>query len=201
MVSLILAAVLLPTPGQTILWRGYRGWNYSDGVLKNVGPNPEHLFSFREFGDCKVHVEFRIPKGSNSGVYLQGRYEVQIFDSFGKKPSELEFSDCGGIYQRWKDEKGYEGTAPRLNAFKGPGEWNAFDIDFRAPRFGASGAKVENARFIEVRLNGVVIQSNVSVTGPTRASYFEDEKAMGPIVLQSDHGPVEFRNCQVLSGL
>ena len=148
------------------------------------------------YGDVTVHVEFRIPKGSNSGVYLMGRYEIQIFDSFGKALKDMTFADCGGVYQRWKNDAGFEGTAPLANAFRGPGEWNTYDIKFQAPRIGPGGRKT-NARFVEVRLNGIVIQRNVSVTGPTRASFFEDEVETGPIVLQADHGPVEFRNVWV----
>jgi sugar phosphate isomerase/epimerase len=179
---------------QPVSWRSTRGWAPQGNVLSNSGSNPEHLFSTEEHGDATVHAEFRIPKGSNSGVYLQGRYEVQILDSSGKTKDQLTFADAGGIYQRWKDEKGYEGTAPLVNAFRGPGEWNTYDIKFRAPRFDTSGRKVENARIIEVRLNGIVVQRNVSVTGPTRAAFFENERPTGPLVLQGDHGPVEYRN-------
>jgi len=187
----------MPRDGERIEWRSTKGWVAQDGVLVNSGDRPEHLFSTAEYGDAHVHAEFKIPKGSNSGVYLQGRYEIQILDSSGKKKEELTFADCGGVYQRWKDEKGYEGTPPRENAFKGPGEWNTYDIVFRAPRFDAAGKKTENARFLEVRLNGVVVQRDVPVTGPTRAGFFEDEGATGPVVLQGDHGPVEYRNVWV----
>jgi len=81
-----------------------------------------------------------------------------------------------------------------MNASKPPGEWQTFDITFRAPRFDATGKKIENARFVKVVHNGKVIHENVSVTGPTRSPAFEKEGVSGPIILQGDHGPVAFRN-------
>lgn len=164
------------------------------GVLVN-GPNGRtvNLISESEHGDVEAHIEFVVPKGSNSGVYFQARYEIQVFDSWGvEKPS---YSDCGGIYERWKEDKGFEGHAPRLNASRPPGEWQTFDVVFRAPRFDASGRKVANARFVKVTHNGRVIHENVELTGPTRAATYEnDEKPTGPLMLQGDHGPVAYRN-------
>jgi hypothetical protein len=196
MLTFVAALALLQTPEGTVpvMWRSMKGWTVDGRAISNIGPAPEHLFSVREYGDVSLHIEFKIPKNSNSGVYLEGRYEVQSFDSSGKADKDMIFSDCGSIYQRWKDEKGYEGTPARVNAFAGPDKWNSYDIRFRAPRFDAAGHKIENARFEEVWLNGRLIQKDTQVTGPTRAAYFEDEKPTGPIVLQSDHGPVEFRN-------
>jgi hypothetical protein len=163
------------------------------GVLVN-GPEGRttDLLSRLEHGDAEVHVEFMVPEGSNSGVYLQGRYEIQVFDSWGVE--EPGFADCGGIYQRWQDEQGFEGHPPRVNASRPPGEWQTFDIVFQAPRFDAAGAKTANARFVKVVHNGVVVHEDVEVTGPTRASTFEDEKPRGPLMLQGDHGPVAYRN-------
>lgn len=168
------------------------------GVLLNSATgSTSNLLSLPEFGDVEVHVEFCVPRGSNSGVYLMGRYEVQIFDSWGAP--ELHYTDCGGIYARWnKEEKRkVEGHAPRVNASKPAGEWQSFDIVFRAPRFDASGKKTENARFLNVVHNGVTIHENVEVTGPTNAAAFADEKPTGPILLQGDHGPVAFRTLRV----
>ncbi len=152
----------------------------------------KHLISKVEHADVEAHIEFAVAKGSNSGVYFQGRYEVQILDSWGVKG--LKHGDCGGIYQRWKDGQGYEGHPPRINACRAPGEWQSFDVIFRAPRFDADGNKTENAKFIKVVHNGEVVHENVEVTGPTRASLFEDEKPVGPLMLQGDHGPVAYRN-------
>jgi len=151
-----------------------------------------HLVTKHEHGDCEAHIEFVVPKGSNSGVYFQGRYEIQVLDSWGVK--KLAHGDCGGVYQRWAKGKGFEGHPPRVNASKKPGEWQTFDVIFRAPRFDAKGKKVANARFVKVVHNGMVVHENVEVTGPTRAAMFGDEKPTGPIMLQGDHGPVAYRN-------
>jgi hypothetical protein len=141
-------------------------------------------------------VEFCVAKGSNSGVYFQNRYEVQVFDSYGK-PS-VNAHDCGAIYERWDDAKksGYEGHAPRVNACKPPGEWQTFDITFRAPRFDSTGKKTENAKFLKVLQNGQVLHENVELTGPTRGGKGA-ESALGPIRLQGDHGPVAYRNLSI----
>jgi hypothetical protein len=169
------------------------------GVLVNGAEGKTvHLVSKAEFGDVKAHIEFMVPKGSNSGVYFMGRYEVQILDSWGV--AQPTYTDCGGIYQRWdetRDPKGYEGRAPRLNAALEPGQWQTYDVVFRAPRFDASGTKVADARFDSVFLNGRLIHENAEVTGPTRASLFEDEKPAGPMMFQGDHGPVAYRNIRI----
>lgn len=168
-----------------------------NGVMMNgESGRTVDLMTRDEFGDVEAHLEFVVPQGSNSGVYFQARYEVQILDSWGvETPAH---GDCGGIYQRWKDGRGYEGHPPRVNASRRPGEWQTFDVVFRAPRFDASGNKTANARFVKVIHNGVVVQENVEVTGPTRAAAYEtDERALGPLMIQGDHGPVAFRNVRV----
>ena len=166
-------------------------------VLLNTPDNTRgrrNLFTAASHGDTVVSVEFMMAKGSNSGVYLMGRYEVQLFDSFGVESPR--FSDCGGIYERWDEStrKGREGRAPALNACLAPGTWQRLHIDFRAPRFNANGAKSENARLVRVVLNGITLHENVELTGPTRAAAFSDEQPLGPLMLQGDHGPVAFRN-------
>jgi hypothetical protein len=163
------------------------------GVLLNsAGEHTVDALTEREFGDCKLHVEFCVPKGSNSGVYLMGRYEVQIFDSYGK--DKVTFSDCGGIYER---ASGGGGHAPDVNASKPAGEWQTFEINFRAPQFDDTGKKTANAKFIEVKLNDKVVQTNVEVAGPTRSAKFNNESPRGPLMLQGDHGPVAFRNLRI----
>lgn len=174
-------------------------WQAGRGTLVN-GPNgrTSDLLSQEPHGDLEAHVEFIVPKGSNSGVYFQGRYEIQILDSFGVTPPKQ--GDCGGIYERWDDRRqppGYEGHPPRVNASLPPGEWQGFDIVFRAPRFAPDGTKVANARFVRVWHNGVLVHQDVEVTGPTRASPFSDESAAGPLLLQGDHGPVAYRAIRV----
>ena len=171
------------------------------GVIVNGRKGRTHnLFTKAEFAGVELHVEFMVPKGSNSGVYLMGRYEIQVLDSWGVQ--EPKYSDCGGIYQRWdpkrgKGREGYEGRAPRLNASRAPGEWQTFDIVFRAPRFDADGRKTRNAVFVKVAHNGQVIHEDQEVTGPTRAAAFADEKPTGPLMVQGDHGPVAYRNVRV----
>jgi hypothetical protein len=92
-----------------------------------------------KFGDVELYLEFLIPKGSNSGVYLHGLYEVQILDSFGAKHPGVH--DCGAIYERWIDGKGVGGSPPARNASRPVGEWQSFHLWFRAPRFDAAGRR------------------------------------------------------------
>jgi hypothetical protein len=146
------------------------------------------LLTELEHGDCEVHVEFNVAKGSNSGVYFQGQYEVQILDSFGTPDKDLKYGDCAGIYNT---------APPRTNASKAPGEWQTFDVVFQAPRFNDKGTKVANAKFIKVVHNGVVVHENVEVKGPTTAALGGPERPTGPLMLQGDHGPVAFRNLRL----
>ena len=173
-------------------------WTEGDSVAVNGAKGKtEDLHTAKEFGDVEIHVEFMVPKGSNSGVYLMARYEIQVMDSWGEE--HLKYSDCGGIYQRHDEvnDKGFEGHAPKVNASKKPGEWQSFDITFRAPRFDASGNKTADAVFEKVLLNGVLIHENVSVSGPTRSGTNKDEKPLGPLMFQGDHGPVAYRNVRI----
>ena len=165
------------------------------GVVNGTGGRTVDILTTAEYADIRVEFDFNVPKGSNSGVYFMGRYEVQIFDSYGV--TDPKHSDCGGIYERWANDRGFEGKAPRVNASKAPGEWQHFDITFRAPRFDASGRKVENARFKKVVLNGKMVQEEVEVSGPTRAAHYDDEQVGGPLMAQGDHGPVAFRNVRI----
>jgi hypothetical protein len=166
------------------------------GVIYN-GPSgrAKNLISKESFGDVELHIEFNVPKGSNSGVKFQAVYEVQIFDSYGVKT--LKGSDCGGVYPRSEEKPKYhhidDGHAPLVNASKAPGEWQTLDITFLAPRFDASGQKIDSAR-ITALLNGKKVQDNLEVTTPTGAAWHDKEKPTGPILLQADHGPVAFRN-------
>ena len=169
------------------------------GLLANLPTDSanENLFSSWEHGDLELELEFLLPKGSNSGVYLQGRYEIQLFDSWGKP--EISHADCGGIYQRWdpsrgEGNEGFEGHAPMVNASRAPDLWQKFHILFRAPRFDANGKKIAPAKFEWVFQNGQLIHKDVEVFGPTRAAAFPDEVPMGPLMIQGDHGPVAFRN-------
>ena len=171
------------------------------GVLVNDpgGKHGEDLRTAGEYGDFDLHLEFMMARGSNSGIYLQGLYEIQLFDSWAA--AHPRFSDCGGVYERWDEarpegKKGFEGYAPRINAARAPGLWQTMDISFQAARFDAYGRKTANARLIWVIMNGVVIHENLELTGPTRGAWGE-EKPTGPLRLQGDHGPVAFRNIRI----
>jgi hypothetical protein len=170
------------------------------GVLVNgTNGHTAELVTESEFGDVEVHVEFCISKKSNSGVYLMGEYEVQIYDSYGVAKDAYPGIECGGIYPRWINGQNVEGHSPRVNASKPPGQWQSFDIVFRAPRFDGEGRKVANARFIKVLHNGRLVHENVELEGPTRGCFWENERPIGPLRLQGDHGPVAFRNVRITS--
>ncbi len=166
------------------------------GVLLNLNDDikKDHLITAFEHGDIELELEVMIPKGSNSGIYLQGRYEVQLLDSWGVKSPR--YGDIGGIYRNWETEPGkiYMGKAPLSNPAKAPGLWQTMKISFRAPRFDAAGTKIANARFVYVDLNGVRIHNNVEVPLPTGGPIENNEVALGPLMIQGDHGPVAFRN-------
>lgn len=164
------------------------------GILVNLPDekNKSNIFSVLEHGDMDLDVEFMMAKHSNSGIYLQGRYEVQLLDSWGVKVPR--YGDVGGIYQRSVDGKGVEGYAPRINVARAPGLWQRMHIEFQAPRFDAAGNKIQNARIIRIDLNGVTIHENLELTGPTAGQGLPGEAAKGPFMIQGDHGPVAFRN-------
>ena len=149
--------------------------------LVNVSKSAD-IFTEATFGDCLVELEVFVPKGSNSGIYLMGNYEIQIFDSFGKKEGDKH--GMGAVYDK---------TAPKVNPVKAPGEWQKYVIDFRAPKFDAAGKKIANARFVKVTLNGQAIHENVEVVGTTGGP-MGPEVATGPLRFQGDHGPVAYRN-------
>ena len=164
-------------------------------ILNSLKGKANNLVTTEKFGDVELYLEFLIPQGSNSGVYLQGLYEVQIFDSYGKEA--LSTSDGGAIYHRWIDGKPVAGSAPKVNASRPPGRWQSYHVGFRAPRFDASGNKTENAKFLKVVHNGVLIQENVDLEGGTRSHMQIPEAATNPLMLQGDHGPVAFRNIYI----
>jgi hypothetical protein len=146
------------------------------------------IYTEKTFGDVQLHVEFMIPEGSNSGVYLMGQYEVQVLSNYGKPDNKLGPSDCGGIYTI---------KAPDSNPLKPYGEWNSYDIVFHAPRFDAAGKKVENAKFVQVAFNGKVIHENVEAPHATGGQLPGGEQAKGPLMLQGNHGTVAFRNIRI----
>ncbi len=142
------------------------------------------IYTDQTFGDVEVHVEFMIPKGSNSGVYLMGQYECQILDSYGKK--NLGVHDCAAIYVT---------KPPSENACKPPGEWQTYDITFRALRFDAGGKKTENARYVKVVFNGKTVQEDVDTPHPTGGQLSGGEKPKGPLMLQGSEARSPTATC------
>jgi hypothetical protein len=164
-------------------------WKLLDGGILQVEKGGNLITKEKFGGAFELHVEFRVPympeaKGqarANSGVYLQGRYEVQVLDSYGLASKN---NDCGGIY---------EVAAPLKNACKAPTVWQSYDIRFSAPVFEA-GKKVTPAT-ITVIHNGVKIHDAVKVEKDnTRAGLGGDPAGPGPIMLQDHGNPVQYRN-------
>ncbi len=163
-------------------------------IVNGIETHTTNLVADRKFGDVELYLEFMVSKDSNSGVYLHGLYEVQILDSYGK-PGPMRYSDGGGIYEQVdKNNKGFGGTPPRVNACGRPGEWQSYHIWFRAPRFDSAGKKTADAKFEKVIYNGQLVQENVTSGSPTRSALDLPEAPWNPIMLQGDHGPVAFRN-------
>jgi len=166
-----------------------------DTILNGTRGNTTHLITDQKFGDLELYAEFLIPQKGNSGIYFGSLYKVQIFDSYGvERP--LEWEDCGAIPTRGDKER-FHGSPPLKNASRKAGEWQTYQIWFQAPRFDAAGKKVQNAKFLRVLLNGIVVQENVEVDGPTWAHLNIPEAATNPIMLQGDHGGVAYRNIYV----
>lgn len=146
------------------------------------------IFTTETFGDCELRLEFMVAQGSNSGIYLMGQYELQVLDSHGKADTELSDGDLGAIYSV---------SPPLKNAAKAPGEWQSYHIIFKAPRFDAAGKKTSDAEFVSVKLNGVEVQKNTTVKGPTGGELPGGETARGPLMIQGDHGIVALRNIEL----
>ncbi len=164
------------------------GWKVENGYMEVV-PGTGDICTKELFEDCQIHVEFWLPlmadctgqARANSGVYLQGRYEVQVLDSYELEPKDDE---CGGIYRT---------APPMINANRPPEQWQTYEIFFRAPRFNHKGVKTEAAR-ISVLLNGVWIHHDQVMHEPTGGEIDHEFSKPGPLMLQ-DHGNlIRFRN-------
>ncbi len=162
-------------------------WNIVGDAME-VKPGTGSIVTRKKFTDFKLHIEFRTPfmpeaRGQgrgNSGVYLQGRYEVQVLDSYGLEGKDNE---CGGIYKVGK---------PLVNMCLPPMQWQTYDIEFHAPKF-ENGQKKEQAR-ITVRHNGVVIHDDIPIPGPTGGALDGNESQPGGVYLQDHGNKVQFRN-------
>jgi len=182
------AVVLLPqTEGPPPLEAWRKKWKALPGGVMQVGGGDNTTVG--SFGDCRLHVEFRIPfeprrRGQgrgNSGVYIQSRFEIQVLDSFGGAPA---INGCGSLYRV---------AAPRVNASLPPLRWQTYDITFRRPRTGADGKLTRPGR-ITVLHNGVKIHDGRTFTAPTGSARGKGLADRGPLRLQ-DHGhPVQYRN-------
>ena len=147
---------------------GQNQWSAVSGILQNA-KGGANLASDRTFDDFRLHLEFRVPKGANSGVYLRGRYELQIDDSAGLEPSSHHL---GGVY-------GF--IAPSENTARPAGEWQSMDVSLVG-------------RMLTYDLNGTNIICNREIPGLTGGALDSAEAQPGPLLLQGDHGPVDYRN-------
>lgn len=185
-----------PPPGAIVLmdgtnldaWERYPlKYNMVEGGAMEVGNSS--LKTIKDLGSGQYHVEFRTPfmpkeRGQgrgNSGVYILGRYEVQVLDSFGLDPAD---NLCGGIYKK---------ATPRVNACLPPLTWQTYDMTFKAAQFDGSGNKTSDA-YITVTQNGVVIHDNVKLDSPTPGGVSDTDAATGPLLLQNHGNPVRYRN-------
>jgi hypothetical protein len=187
------------TPESMANWIDTKGqpskWIIRDGYLESV-KGAGHIRSKQEFGSCQLHVEFATPspaKGTsqdrgNSGVFLQGRYEVQVLDSYENKT--YPDGQCGALYGR---------AVPLVNACRPPGQWQSYDIIYHRPLFNADG-KVRRKATFTILQNGVLIQDHVELEGSTdwindhAVTAYEPHGDKGPLQLQDHGNPVRYRN-------
>ena len=194
-----------PPPSDAILlfdgrdlsqWKSEKGdgpakWEVKDGVATVNGTGS--ISTKQAFGDCQLHVEWASPaqiKGEgqgrgNSGIYLQGSYEIQVLDSYENK-----------TYFHGQAASVYKQTAPLVNACRPPGEWQTYDIIFHAPKFDSDG-KVLKTATVTVLHNGVLVQDNTEIKGNTAfrgAPKYHPHAPKMPLLLQDHHNPVRFRN-------
>ncbi len=147
------------------------GWRVEDGVLINTPPSSD-LITRAEFTDFRLSLEVNVPERGNSGIYLRGRYEVQVQDDYGQAPDSRRMS---GIYGQ---------VAPTALPARPAGEWQRFDITLVGRR-------------VTVVLNGVTIHDNVELSGITGGALDSHQGTPGPIMLQGDHGPIRYRNIRI----
>lgn len=184
--SVVWKRVFSPTRLNAKAAEGDRIVNGKDGKAVN-------LVTDDKFGDFELYLEFMLAKGSNSGVYLHGLYEIQVFDSYGFT-GPLTVGDCGGIYEL---TDGGGGSPPAENACKPPGEWQSLHVWFQAPRFDAAGKVAARPKVLRALLNELVVQEQVTLPGPTLSHVNLPEAVTNPIMLQGDHGPVAYRNIYI----
>jgi hypothetical protein len=171
-------------------WEGAERWRIADGVATVRGGG---IQTKRSFGDCQLHIEWASPErvqGSgqgrgNSGVYIMGRYEIQVLDSYNNHT--YPDGSAGALYKQ---------QPPLVNASRKPGEWQSYDIIFKAPRFEKNG-KLAKPGYVTVLHNGVLIQNHTEIEGTTawdRAPAYEAHPEKQPLQLQDHGNPVRYRN-------
>ena len=171
------------------------GWKLDTPAAKGAGMTMAggSIITKKNFGSCQIHLEFATPTNptgsgqdrGNSGVYLQGRYEVQVLDSF--KSETYPDGQCAAVYKQ---------HAPLVNACREPGQWQTYDIIFTAPRFSADG-KLQSPAYLTVLHNGVLVQNHFPLEGTTawdRPPQYTAHAAKEPLVLQNHGNPVRYRN-------
>jgi hypothetical protein len=182
-----------PPPGSVVLFDGKENNHFPKAHVTEDNLLMEGATSEDKFTDCTLHIEFRLPympdaRGQargNSGLYLQGRYEIQMLDSFALSGEDNE---CGGLYKI---------ARPKVNMCFPPLAWQTYDVEFTAAKYDATGAKTANARFT-VKHNGVLIHENQEAPAITTAAPVKEENTPGPIYLQNHGTPVRYRNIWVL---
>ena len=158
----------------------------SEGELVNAGKGVDLQTEMRH-ADVLLEVEFMVPKGGASAIFMMGAYEFRIADSYGKeKPGPKDMGALGG------------GQVPLLNASKPAGEWQKLVIDFRGPRFDRDGRRTHTARFVKVVLNGKTIHRNVEMKKPSKGALRKKDVKKGPLLLKGDRGAVAFRNFKLI---
>jgi len=166
-------------------------WEVEEGIVRVNGSG--NIMTRERFGDCQLHLEWATPaevKGSgqgrgNSGVFLSGRYEIQVLDSYNNKT--YYHGQAGAVYKQY---------APLVNVCRKPGEWQSYDIIYHVPRFDSAGKVVKPGR-VTVLQNGVLIQDNIEIkglTGPAGAPKYQSHPLKQPLALQDHGNPVRYRN-------
>lgn len=180
-------------------WRGHKGtvpWQLKDGAMTIV-PGSKGITTKEKFCDMQMHIEWKTPEKNlklhkftrgNSGIFIQGRYELQVLDSFENR-----------IYSNGQAGSIYKQTMPMVNASKAPKEWQSYDVIYRSPRFSEDGKVTEKAR-ITVLHNGVLIHYNTEIQGPTKyrgKAEYTKPHGCAPIYLQEHNDAVSYRNIWV----